>query len=407
MVTEASVRDSLIRAAHARIAQGGVEALSLRAVTADVGKSTMSVFQLFGSKDGLVRASVERALADERAFHAGLLDDLRGLPSGRAIAGDVICAYILRRADLPSARLWLEVLFKSRRFPGTEDLARAWHGLRADFWGTLFAGTECAALVPVLPALTLAEEAYAHALAHRTGYPLLLGEAMRILVGADRGAGRSHGAVRDWVERGADFTPPHALPATPVMARLLEAAVAQLVREGPSGFNAKKAAAEEDIPSSQIVYHFGDFATFRNRAILQALMRGIPDYLDGADEIAPSADATRPWNEELERLVRPAQGDQAAGYYVNYARIVGQAAISGRADSALVPLILHLRAIEGRGIHRASQSWPEPLRLDRGRAAGFAIWIKGQAILNEALGHDPRASDGIAEAAAIFAREPA
>lgn len=68
-----SVRTALIEAAARHVADGGVDALSLRRVATDVGTSTQAVYTHFGSKDDLVRAVVEEA------FHR-LDADMRAVP---------------------------------------------------------------------------------------------------------------------------------------------------------------------------------------------------------------------------------------------------------------------------------------------------------------------------------------
>lgn len=66
---DAQTRAALLSAAERLVAEGGPDALSVRAVADEVGTSTRAVYSLFGSKDGLVVALAERAY---EILHAGL-----------------------------------------------------------------------------------------------------------------------------------------------------------------------------------------------------------------------------------------------------------------------------------------------------------------------------------------------
>jgi AcrR family transcriptional regulator len=54
-------RAALLDAAERLVARGGPEALSIRAVAAEVGTTTRAVYSVYGSKSGLVAALAERA----------------------------------------------------------------------------------------------------------------------------------------------------------------------------------------------------------------------------------------------------------------------------------------------------------------------------------------------------------
>jgi len=79
------VRTALIEAAARRLADAGLEGLSIRGVAAEVGSSTSAVYTHFGSKDDLVAEVVQEAFD---RLHSGLLAapstddpvaDLRGI----------------------------------------------------------------------------------------------------------------------------------------------------------------------------------------------------------------------------------------------------------------------------------------------------------------------------------------
>jgi thiazole synthase ThiGH ThiG subunit len=52
-----------LRAAERLVAEGGVDAISVRAAAVGAGTTTRAVYSLFGSKDGLVQALAQRTFA--------------------------------------------------------------------------------------------------------------------------------------------------------------------------------------------------------------------------------------------------------------------------------------------------------------------------------------------------------
>jgi AcrR family transcriptional regulator len=63
--TSSARRDELVEAAYAYVLEQGLAGVSLRPVAQAIGSSTGVLRFLFGSKDGLVRAVLERARQDE------------------------------------------------------------------------------------------------------------------------------------------------------------------------------------------------------------------------------------------------------------------------------------------------------------------------------------------------------
>src|SRR5262245_22297059 len=67
-----ATRERLLRAAETLVADGGVEALSIRRIADAVGTTTRAVYSVFGGKDGLVQALREeswRILAQRLEAH--------------------------------------------------------------------------------------------------------------------------------------------------------------------------------------------------------------------------------------------------------------------------------------------------------------------------------------------------
>jgi AcrR family transcriptional regulator len=61
-------RDELLERAYRYVLEHGLAAMSLRPLATEIGSSPRVLLFLFGSKDGLVRALLARARADELAF---------------------------------------------------------------------------------------------------------------------------------------------------------------------------------------------------------------------------------------------------------------------------------------------------------------------------------------------------
>jgi AcrR family transcriptional regulator len=120
--SDPQIRSKLLDAAASLLAAGGVDALSIRRVAADVGASTMAVYTHFGSKDDLVRAVVESAF--ER-----LGEVLREVPVTDDPLTDTIEAGLAyRRMALADANLY-QVMFGRNPLQLGDP---AGHGVRLD-----------------------------------------------------------------------------------------------------------------------------------------------------------------------------------------------------------------------------------------------------------------------------------
>jgi AcrR family transcriptional regulator len=100
-------RDELLEAAYAFVLAHGLSDLSLRPLAAAIGSSPRVLLFLFDSKDGLVRALLARARADELCL---LADAGAGNPAQRTRA---VWAWLADPAHRPLLCLWLEVYARS------------------------------------------------------------------------------------------------------------------------------------------------------------------------------------------------------------------------------------------------------------------------------------------------------
>src|SRR3954452_7868738 len=97
-------REELLELAYAYVRSHGLTELSLRPLAAAIGSSPRVLLFLFGSKDGLVRALLDRARADEVALLRGLPSAPGGLPSasgGLAAASEAVWVWLSDETHRP------------------------------------------------------------------------------------------------------------------------------------------------------------------------------------------------------------------------------------------------------------------------------------------------------------------
>ena len=101
-------RTELLERAYRYVLDNGLSALSLRPLAQAVGSSPRVLLYLFGSKDGLVRALLARARADQMA----LLEEVRAQPddadAGPAVLGGRLWTWLSAEERRPLLALWAE-----------------------------------------------------------------------------------------------------------------------------------------------------------------------------------------------------------------------------------------------------------------------------------------------------------
>jgi AcrR family transcriptional regulator len=99
-------RQELLEAAYGYVLERGLADLSLRPLATAIGSRPRVLLFLFGSKDGLVRALLARARADE----LDVLDRVRqaGSTGGPGAAADAIWAWLAAAEHRGLLTLWLE-----------------------------------------------------------------------------------------------------------------------------------------------------------------------------------------------------------------------------------------------------------------------------------------------------------
>lgn len=103
-------RTELLEAAYGYVLAHGLADVSLRPLAAAIGSSPRVLMFLFGNKDGLIRALLARARADELAALDGLGADR---PAGLAAAAERVWAWLSDAEHRPLLRLWAEAYARS------------------------------------------------------------------------------------------------------------------------------------------------------------------------------------------------------------------------------------------------------------------------------------------------------
>jgi AcrR family transcriptional regulator len=106
-------RAELLELAYQYAVSRGRADLSLRPLAAAIGSSPRVLLYLFGSKDGLVRAVLARARADELA----LLGEVQGGPGGLAAAAAAIWAWLADESRRGLLTLWVDGYARSLAEP--------------------------------------------------------------------------------------------------------------------------------------------------------------------------------------------------------------------------------------------------------------------------------------------------
>ncbi|MFD6530571.1 TetR/AcrR family transcriptional regulator [Streptomyces sp. NPDC060184] len=110
--TNPSARETqLLEAAYVYALDHGLTDLSLRPLAEAIGSSTRVLMFLFGNKDGLVRALLDRARVDELTLLANLRRPEH--PVGLVAAADAVWAWLAASEHRPLLRLWAEAYARS------------------------------------------------------------------------------------------------------------------------------------------------------------------------------------------------------------------------------------------------------------------------------------------------------
>ncbi|EZP79306.1 TetR family transcriptional regulator [Novosphingobium resinovorum] len=391
---KATLSERLVSCGLEVIASNGLEHMSLRAVGSAAGSTTAGIVHHFGDKAGFVRALMEAGFQAERDWHAGMAQRIEGAELGHLDFAEWVAWYVDQRAGSTMGLFWSELLFKSRFAPRSQEAIARWHELRIRFWETVLAANgRRRDFAPYLVSYLCMEEVCAHALAGDIYYELFKRESLRtvtaVLFGHRSAADRS---LSEWSDRRLPRYAMHAvIEGDTLPGRLIELAAKEVLEHGIRSLNQRVLAKKAGVSASMIIYHFGSMAAFENQAIWRAMAIGVPDATNPEADPANTSTLDK-WAAMVGQTILPAKDERKAGFYCGYARMTGEVALLSRRKPELLPLIEHLRTLEGWASFGASQTiWKGVVNLTRNQAAAFAIWVKGQAIVNEI--HSTEADD--------------
>ncbi|SEH76871.1 DNA-binding transcriptional regulator, AcrR family [Mycolicibacterium rutilum] len=139
--TTSSPRErELLEAAYRYVLEHGIAEMSLRPLASAIGSSPRVLVFLFGNKDGLVRALLARARADELALLARISPATSGESIGLAGAVNEIWTWLSAEEHRGLLRLWVEAYARSLIEPDG-----AWAGFAqatVTDWLTVLAGCQ-------------------------------------------------------------------------------------------------------------------------------------------------------------------------------------------------------------------------------------------------------------------------
>jgi AcrR family transcriptional regulator len=106
-------REELLELAYRYVRDRGIAGLSLRPLAAEIGSSPRVLLFLFGSKDGLTRALLARARADELGFLDGMRPPDGSAPDGLAATGRRVWQWLADGSHRAVLTLWVEAYARS------------------------------------------------------------------------------------------------------------------------------------------------------------------------------------------------------------------------------------------------------------------------------------------------------
>jgi AcrR family transcriptional regulator len=111
--TPSARQRELLELAYAYALEHGLAGLSLRPLATAIGSSPRVLLFLYGSKDGLVRALLARARADELDLLTRLRTSYGGQPAGLAETAEVVWDWLAAEEHRAVLKLWVEAYGRS------------------------------------------------------------------------------------------------------------------------------------------------------------------------------------------------------------------------------------------------------------------------------------------------------
>ena len=401
MSSSDDISQQLLENALVMIFEKGLSDVSMRAVADTADCSTTAIVQRFGNKAGLLKSVAAFALEKDRVYHDALLRQLEDGPLSFPYFSDVLVTYIEQRSKNVVARVWSEILFSENVELASSDVVRAWYQSRLQFWQAIFqrAGLESTHSASVVTTYVIMEEVYAFELSGDFEYRLLLKETCRALLAGllqvDDSAKQGHASV--WATKGftsyKDFPERSAITLSisenESAKKLLDTAAVEIFNHGIGSLNKRRVSKLAGMSSSMISYHFGNQADFINFAVWEAFWRDPPlEFKTPYDARNRQKDVAE-WVGFIQRMTSSGANGRSVGFYARFSRLTAQAGLLSDRRPPLRALFRQVRRIDGWGTYEAGRTfWPSLMKVERGSASAFGIWVKGAAAINFVLNSD-------------------
>lgn len=401
MLNTEDVGQQILENALIIIYEQGLDELSMRALAEASGCSTTAIVQRFSNKAGLLRAVAELACNKDQHYHNALLLQLQGSSLSLPYFSDLLVTYIEKRSRNLVARVCSEIFFGENIELASSDTVRSWYQMRLQFWQEFFrrAGLDGTYSASILTTYVVMEEVYAFELARDFEYSLLLKETSRALLAgllevddsAKQGfasiwATRELTSYKDFPERSAIIL---SIADNETAKKLLDTAAEEVFYHGIASLNKRRITKLAGKSSSMISYHFGNQTEFINLAVWEAFWRETPAEFTTPYEARSRQKDIVEWTEFIQRMTRPRSAECLGGFYASFSRLTAQAGLLSVRRPPLRALFRQARRIDGWGTFEAGRTfWPKVLKVERGSASAFGIWIKGAAAINAILNSD-------------------
>jgi AcrR family transcriptional regulator len=252
-----------LRAALPLVAADGLKGLSLRPLAEQLGTTAPALIRRFGSKDEMVAALVEVAIAEDSAFLDGWLARIQALEvRDGALMAEVAEAVLsdLAGPEAGRTRFYCELLQAAASRPEIAEIVAAWSARRLAFWRAATQHLPMPEFAEILHGFSIGDAAYSLVLEDVTAYRWLRRlNLRRLCLGLIPADGSQD--LRAYATFRAALDDLHGdQPATPPMSDWQAKAAghisALIIAEGADAVTHRAIAARAGLANSTLAYHF-------------------------------------------------------------------------------------------------------------------------------------------------------
>lgn len=263
MNTKAMDLQPYLRAALPLVAAEGLKGLSLRPLAEQLGTTAPALIRRFGSKDEMIAALVEVAVAEDAAFLDGWLARIRALDvRDGALMAEVAEAVLadLAGPEAGRTRFYCELLQAAASRPEIAEAVAAWSARRLAFWRAATDHLPTPELAEILHGFSVGDAAYSLVLEPVAAYRWLRRLNLRRLCcglipadgSQDLRAYKTFRAALDDLYGDEPVTP----PMSDLQAKAAGHISALIIAEGADAVTHRAIAARAGLANSTLAYHF-------------------------------------------------------------------------------------------------------------------------------------------------------